>query len=349
MMTILNVVGARPQFVKAGPVSRALEQAGMREILLHTGQHYDDLMSDVIMRDVGLREPDINLAVGSVSHGVQTARILEGVERVLLHQGADAVLTYGDTNSTVAAALAAAKLGVVTAHIEAGLRSFNRSMPEELNRIATDHLSDLLLAPTNTAVTNLAHEGLADRTVLTGDVMVDALRSIDLESVAVPTWAVGDFYVATLHRPANTDDPERLRHILTAFGAVDLPVHLLAHPRLGDRLARTVPDRADTGSLIVHPPLPYGEMLAVLHTSRGLLTDSGGLQKEAFILRTPCATIRDETEWPETLEGGWNVLVGSSLDQLQIHLDRDPAESESKPFGDGDAARRIIEAVISEL
>ncbi len=344
----MNVVGARPQFVKAGPVSRALAESGVQELLVHTGQHYDDLMSDSIMADVGLRQADINLNVGSDSHGVQTARILEGIEAVILERKPEAVITYGDTNSTIAAALAAVKLGVYTGHVEAGLRSFNREMPEEHNRIATDHLSDILLAPTEIAMGHLTDEGLADRSVLTGDVMVDALLSIPLAEIPLPAWAEGDFYTATLHRPSNTDEPERLRSILAALGDVDLPVHLLAHPRLGQRIKGFGLD-SGMGSLHLHEPLPYSAMLRTVSASCGLLTDSGGLQKEAFVLGIPCTTIRNETEWPETLVGGWNVLAGSALDRLSQLVSRRPSADRAAPFGDGHAAKRVVSEVLAHL
>ncbi len=344
MPTIMNVVGARPQFIKAGPVSKALAEVGVDEILVHTGQHYDDLMSDVIMKDVGLRQPDIDLGVGSGTHGEQTARMLERIEKAVLDKRPDAVLTYGDTNSTVAAALAATKLGVFTAHVEAGLRSFNRTMPEELNRLATDHLSDLLFAPTRNAMDHLAREGLASRSILVGDVMVDALRSIDLARVPEPEWAKGDFYVATIHRPSNTDDPARLRAVLQALDGLSLPVHLLVHPRLRARLSAFEIDAA--GSLVIHDPLPYSQMLRVTQASRGILTDSGGLQKEAFILGVRCTTIRSETEWPETLTGGWNILAGDNLGDLPTIVDRDVAAPADEPFGDGKAAHAIIRELV---
>lgn len=348
MPTVMNVVGARPQFVKAGPVSRALSRNNIEEILVHTGQHYDDLMSDSIMADVGLREADFNLGVGSSSHAVQTAGMLEGIEALLLDSRPEAVLTYGDTNSTIAAALAAAKLGVFTAHVEAGLRSFNRAMPEELNRVATDHISDLLLAPTQVAMGHLEREGLSERSVLTGDVMVDALLSIDLESVPKPDWASGAYYTATIHRPSNTDDRERLASILNAFGALPNPVHLLAHPRLTQKMEDF--NLSDLpGSLVIHEPLPYSQMLAVVTSSQGLMTDSGGLQKEAFVLGVPCTTIRDETEWPETLDGDWNVLAGSRLAELPSLVERDPRSHRGDPFGDGKAAERIVEEVSTHI
>lgn len=344
-MLIMTVVGARPQFIKAGPVSRAILGQGHVELLVHTGQHYDEMMSDSIMRDVGLREPDVNLGVGSASHGVQTARMLEGIESTIVEHDPDVVVTYGDTNSTIAGALAASKLGIPTAHIEAGLRSFNRAMPEEMNRIATDHLSDILLAPTQTAVDHLAREGLAERTHLSGDVMVDALRSIDLESVALPDWASGEFMVATVHRAENTDDAHRLRAILEALNRLSTTVHLLAHPRMVERVDRFGIDIRD-GSLEMREPVPYSRMLGLLRSSKGLLTDSGGLQKEAFILGVPCVTLREETEWPETFAGGRNVLAGD-LTELQAVVDREiEHDSSVAPFGQGDAAEQIITTIV---
>jgi UDP-N-acetylglucosamine 2-epimerase (non-hydrolysing) len=300
------------------------------------------------MRDVGLREPDINLGVGSGSHATQTARILQGVETVLLKETPDIVVTYGDTNSTVAGALAATKLGIHTAHVEAGLRSYNREMPEEINRVATDHLSDMLFAPTQNAMDQLAKEGLSARSILTGDVMVDALYSISLDRVETPEWASGGYFVATIHRPSNTDESHRLSAVLEALGGLDLPVHLLAHPRLQRRMQEFGINEGSS-SLRVHDPLPYSQMLGVLASSQGLLTDSGGLQKEAYILGVPCTTIRNETEWPETLVGGWNVLAGERLADLKQIVGRTPAASEQQPFGNGDAARKIVQALVNSL
>jgi len=348
MPVVMNVVGARPQFIKAGPVSLALARAGATELLVHTGQHYDDLMSDAVMADVGLRPADFNLGVGSGSHGAQTARMLEGIEGLIIEHNPDGVVTYGDTNSTVAAALAATKLGVFTAHVEAGLRSFNRAMPEELNRVATDHLSDLLLAPTQTAMAHLDREGLSERSVLTGDVMVDALISIDLNTVEKPDWATGSYFVATIHRPSNTDDPDRLRAVLGALGSLDHPTHLLAHPRLAQRID-DFGLGAGSDQLTIHDPLPYSGMLSVVSDSMGLLTDSGGLQKEAFILGVPCTTIRDETEWPETLNGEWNALAGDRLEMVADLVRRQPTTERDTPFGDGSAAGRVVAEVLTRL
>ncbi len=346
MALIANIVGARPQFIKAGPVSKALAASGLDELLINTGQHYDPIMSDRIMSDVGLRQPDVDLGVGSGSHGVQTARMLERVETVLDDVDASAVIVYGDTNSTLAGALVATKLGILTAHVEAGLRSFNRLMPEEINRVATDHLSDILFAPTETAMAHLAKEGLTERSVLTGDVMVDALHSIDLDEVDTPGWTRDPFYSATIHRAENTDDPKRLRAIVEVLGGLDRPVRLLAHPRLIHRLEAH--DSEPTGSLRIHDSLPYAEMLATVRASQGLFTDSGGLQKEAFILGVPCVTLRSETEWPETLSGSWNVLAEPGDDLVGLmNAVRQP--DTTTPFGDGHAATRIVAALEDRL
>jgi UDP-N-acetylglucosamine 2-epimerase (non-hydrolysing) len=345
--TVANVVGARPQFIKAGPVSRALRAEGLDEILIHTGQHYDPSMSERIMADIGLRKADHDLGVGSGSHAEQTGLILERIEALLVRLRPDVVITYGDTNSTIGAALAAAKLDVLTAHVEAGMRSFNRRMPEEVNRIVTDHVSHLLFAATETAMANLSREGLAQRALLTGDVMIDALRSIDFESVAAPRWAQGDYYVATIHRAENTDHPGRLRSVIESLGRLDHPVHLVAHPRLRKALADSRIKPGD-GRLVVDDPLGYAEMLATVRGARGLFTDSGGLQKEAFILEVPCVTLRTETEWPETLTGSWNVLAAPGDDLTEL-AHREVGAGGDQPFGDGRAAERIAGRLVSML
>jgi len=346
MTLIANIVGARPQFIKAGPISKALATAGFDELLIHTGQHYDPLMSEHIMDDVGLRQPDVNLGVGSGSHATQTSGMLEAIEAVLLDYPIDAVIVYGDTNSTLAGALAATKLGILTSHVEAGLRSFNRRMPEEINRVVTDHLSDLLFAPTENAMSHLADEGLDGRSQLTGDVMVDALHSIDLDQIDTPAWSAEPYYSATIHRAENTDDPARLEAIVEALDRLHLPVRLLAHPRLRKRLMTYGIE--PTRSLQIHDPLPYAEMLATVRASQGLFTDSGGLQKEAFILRVPCVTLRGETEWPETLHGSWNTLAGPE-DDLEGLMSTVRTSETTSPFGDGHAAQRIVSALGERL
>ncbi len=347
-MRILSVVGARPQFVKLAPI--ALAMAGRAEhVIVHTGQHYDDLMSDVFFRDLGIAAPDVNLAVGSGTHGAQTGAMIAGLEPIFERYAPDWVLVYGDTNSTLAAAVVATKVHLPVAHLEAGLRSFNRRMPEEHNRVLTDHASDLLLAPTAVAMQHLAHEGLADRAVLVGDVMTDVLYGVRDRLLADPSQTPsdlpeGEYYVATIHRPDNTDDPARLRGIVEALASLDRPVLLLAHPRLR-ALAERHGMRLDPGAVRLHEPLPYPELVAAVTHSAGVVTDSGGLQKEAFLLRVPTTTIRPETEWTETVDLGWNVLA-NDVDSIAAAVSRSaPPPTDAAPYGDGHAA----EAVVTEL
>ncbi|GGC89841.1 UDP-N-acetyl glucosamine 2-epimerase [Tersicoccus solisilvae] len=348
-MKILSVVGARPQFVKLAPIAKAMEGAA-EHVIVHTGQHYDELMSDVFFRDLGIPAPDVNLGVGSGKHGAQTGTMLAGLEEVLEAQRPDCVLVYGDTNSTLAAALAAVKIHVPVAHLEAGLRSFNRRMPEEHNRVLTDHAADLLLAPTQVAVDHLATEGLADRTVLVGDVMTDVLHAVrDRLTAAEPALpeglTAGGYYVSTIHRPDNTDDPERLGAIVSSLAALDRPVLLLAHPRLAD-LAQRHGIALEQGAIRVSAPLAYPQLVDAARNAAGVVTDSGGLQKEAFLLRVPCTTIRPETEWVETVDLGWNVLVSEDLSTLTATVQRPaPAPTDATPYGDGHAAERTVAAL----
>ena len=351
-MRVVSVVGARPQFVKLAPVAEALTAAGDEHVIVHTGQHYDARMSDVFFADLAIPEPGVHLGVGSGSHGVQTGSMLAALDGVLAEHRPDWVLVYGDTNSTVAGALAGVKLHLPVAHLEAGLRSFNRLMPEEHNRVLTDHAADLLLAPTQVAMDHLATEGLAARSVLVGDVMTDVCLRVrdavadappDLADVPqLPSWAAaGGYVVATIHRAENTDDPKRLRAIVEALGGLDVPVLLLAHPRLVARCAEHGLS-LESGSLHAHPPLNYPEMVrAVLH-SRGVVTDSGGLQKEAYLLGVPCTTLRTETEWVETLQDGWNVL-DADLSLVAAAAARPaPTAPRGQPYGDGAAAPRVV-------
>jgi UDP-N-acetylglucosamine 2-epimerase (non-hydrolysing) len=331
--------------VKLAPIATAM--AGKAEhIVVHTGQHYDELMSDVFFRDLGIPEPDVNLAIGSGAHGAQTGAMLAAIEPVIEKYAPDWVLVYGDTNSTLAAAVASVKLHVPLAHLEAGLRSFNRRMPEEHNRVLTDHAADLLLAPTTVAMDHLAHEGLADRSVLVGDVMTDVLYTVrDRVLAEARTEASGDYYVATIHRPDNTDDPVRLNAIVDQLAGLDRPVRLLAHPRLV-ALAEAAGLDLHRGAIEIAPPLAYPELVAAVMGSAGVVTDSGGLQKEAFLLRVPATTVRPETEWVETVDLGWNVLVGSDLSSLRDAVQRPrPTDTEAAPYGDGHAAQRVVQVL----
>lgn len=346
-MKLVTIVGARPQFVKAAPVSRALAARGVAEVLVHTGQHYDPELSDVFFEQLALRRPDYNLGIGSASHGAQTGRMLEAIEGVLLAERPEWALVYGDTNSTLAGALAAAKLGVPVAHVEAGLRSFNRAMPEEINRVVADHLAALLFCPTEAAVRNLAAEGITQGVHLVGDVMYDsALYNLRLaEGRPSPLAAIGvaerDYYLATLHRPVNTNDPARLRALIEELARLDAPVVLPLHPRTAKALD-AAGIAANRGSLRPIGPASYLDMLMLERHARAIITDSGGVQKEAYFFGVPCITLRAETEWVETVEIGWNVLVDADAARLREAVARARAwDGSGAPFG-GQGARRNL-------
>ncbi len=350
-MKVLSVVGARPQFVKLAPVAAALARSGDEHVIVHTGQHYDSRMSDVFFADLAIPDPDVHLGVGSGSHGVQTGAMLAALDGVLDAQRPDWVLVYGDTNSTIAGALCAVKMHLPIAHLEAGLRSFNRLMPEEHNRVLTDHAADLCLAPTTVAMEHLAREGLAERAVLVGDVMTDICLTVR-DAVAgrpAPLPAgfdpSGGFVVATIHRAENTDDPVRLRAVVAALADMPLPVLLLAHPRLVARCAEFGIE-VGQGRLATVPPYPYPDMVAVVAAADAVVTDSGGLQKEAYLLATPCTTVRTETEWPETLVDGWNVLLPGLEDLPATALRTPPTSAPGTPYGDGQAAARVVETLL---
>lgn len=322
-MKVVTVVGARPQFIKAAPVSRELRKA-RTEILVHTGQHYDDAMSAVFFRELDIPEPDYNLGVGSGSHGEQTGEMLKRIEAVLVEEHPDWVLVYGDTNSTLAGALAAAKLHIPVAHVEAGLRSFNRRMPEEINRVLTDHLSTLLFCPTPTAVENLRREGITQGVHAVGDVMQEALlwaaerartQSTILERLGVQEKG---YLLVTVHRAENTDDPARLEAILEAFAQIAEPIVFPIHPRTQARVEMfNLKSRLERiAHLQVIPPVGYLDMVRLEQAARTILTDSGGIQKEAYWLGVPCITLREETEWIETVEAGANVLVGTNTTRI---------------------------------
>lgn len=356
-MQFLTVVGARPQFIKAALLSAELRKTHS-ECLVHTGQHYDDNMSDVFFRELDIPAPDRHLGVGSGPHGAQTGLMLARIEEILLESRPDVVIVYGDTNSTLAGALAAAKLHVPVAHVEAGLRSFNRRMPEEVNRVLTDHISRWCFAPSQTAVDNLAAEGVTRGVHDVGDIMADCVRcfaprakerSQVLERLRL---SPGEYAVATVHRAENTDDPARLASILTALQRLRWPVVFPVHPRTRGAIQRHAVDAGGSDAKEGKPrlerlrciePLGYLDMLQLQQHAAVVLTDSGGMQKEAYWLGVPCVTLRDETEWVETLATGWNRLVGADLAQIV-----EAAESVAQPdaprpvlYGDGFAAARI--------
>ena len=348
-MKVVSVVGARPQFIKAAVLSVALRREH-HEVLVHTGQHYDEPMSQVFFQELELPEPDYNLGVGSGTHGEQTGRMLERIEEVLLEERPDWAIVYGDTNSTLAGALAAVKLGIRLGHVEAGLRSGDRRLPEEVNRIVADHCSDLLFCPTVTAVNNLRHEGIAVGVHPVGDVMCDSLllhlpvaqeRSDVLARLGL---SPGAYYLATIHRAANTDDPARLASILEGLGRLDGPVIFPMHPRTRKAAAAAALTMGD--GLMAVDPVGYIDMLVLEKNARCVLTDSGGVQKEAYLLAVPCVTLREETEWPETLDNGWNVLAGTDPERIVAAAGRPAPKGEpTRCFGDGHAAERIVKAL----
>lgn len=344
MKKIVTIVGARPQFIKAATVSRAIASRNdVTEVIVHTGQHYDANMSDIFFDELLIPRPDHHLGVGGGNQGAMTGRMLEALETVMLGEKPDLVLVYGDTNSTLAGALAAAKLHIPVAHVEAGLRSFNRRMPEEINRILTDHASDLLFVPTETAMTNLRNEGLGDgRARIVGDVMYDA-SLFYRERARAPDWASAmrldksDFILATVHRAENTDDPVRLRNILQGLARAGLPVILPLHPRTRNRITTlgiTIPE----GVLVVDP-VGYLEMIWLEVHCQLVATDSGGVQKEAYFFGKPCVTLRDETEWVELVESGWNVLAGADAEEIsKAIVQAKRPEGDNKFYGTGEAA-----------
>jgi UDP-N-acetylglucosamine 2-epimerase len=345
---IVSIVGARPQFIKAAAVSRQLRQRH-REILVHTGQHYDYQMSGIFFDGLEIPAPDVNLGVGSGPHGAQTGAMLAAIEEVLITERPDFLLVYGDTNSTLAGALAASKLGVPIVHVEAGLRSFNRSMPEEINRVVTDHLSDLLLCPSDVAVSHLATEGITRNVHQVGDVMLDVLNwAAERSQANTPAMlnrlrvTARSYLLATVHRGENTDDVARLSAIIAAFNAVDEPVLFPVHPRTRKAITAAGCHLASHIQLI--DPLSYVDMTALTRSARLVLTDSGGLQKEAYWMGVPCVTLRDETEWVETVGCGWNRLVGSDTARI-VDAVRSFAPAGPQPmlYGDGQAAGRCVE------
>jgi len=357
VIRLINVVGARPQFIKLGPIQRAITAANqegaapvIEELVAHTGQHYDAAMSDRFFSELELRPPDVNLGVGSGSHGVQTAAMLTGLEQMFAAEQPDLVVTYGDTNSTLAGALAASKLNVPVAHVEAGLRSFNRRMPEEINRILTDQISDLLFCPTETGVQNLANEGVRDGVFLTGDVMCDSVHfNLELarrrsDAIGRHSLTPGAYVLATIHRAENTDDPARLNAIVDALEtiAAEHPVVLPLHPRTQAALAAAARTLA---RVQVIEPVGYLDMILLEAEARAIVTDSGGVQKEACLHGVPCVTVRDETEWTETVETGWNLIAGADPERIvQATLELPHARGPS-PYGVGDAATQIVQII----
>jgi len=391
-MKIINIVGARPQFVKLAPILKAIEKHNaenpdnkITEVLVHTGQHYDYEMSQIFFDELGLKDPDYHLGVGSGTHAYQTGEILKRTEEVLLKEKPDLVMVYGDTNSTLAGALAAVKLHIPVAHVEAGLRSFNRKMPEEINRVLTDHISSLLFCPTKTAVENLRREGIEKGVHLVGDVMYDAvllylslaekksniLERLNLEAKSYALATVHraentdesgqksnilerlnleakSYALATVHRAENTDESGRLEGILKGLEGIaknGLPVVFPVHPRTRKRIKEA---GFSISGIMLIDAVSYLDMLILEKNARVILTDSGGVQKEAFFFKVPCVTLRDETEWVETVEAGWNTLAGCEPERIQVALSNStflkPVE-DSNPFGNGNSAYKIVKVI----
>lgn len=351
MKKIVTVVGARPQFVKAAPVSRVLREM-FREVLVHTGQHYDHNMAGIFFDELKIPKPDYNLGIGSGPHGKQTGEMLKKIEEVLLNEKPDAVLVYGDTNSTLAGSLTAGKMHIPVIHVEAGLRSFNKKMPEELNRILTDHMSSLLFTPTDAAVKNLSNEGITNDVINVGDVMYDAVlyntriaeRKYEIEQIA--GIQENNYILATVHRAENTDDYDRLKAIFESLDSLDVPVVLPLHPRTRKRLDESGLLSLVTESATIQTlePVSYLEMLCLEKHAKAIVTDSGGMQKEAYFCKVPCFTLRDETEWIETVETKWNTLV----DPLERGSLKKSINDFAEPdyvmdlYGDGNAAEKIV-------
>lgn len=363
-MKMITVVGARPQFIKAAAVSRAIEEHNrlassdsqrISETIIHTGQHFDENMSDIFFRELQIPKPDFNLGVNSLSHGAMTGQMLEKIEKILTASSPDWVLVYGDTNSTLAGALAAAKLHIPVAHVEAGLRSFNRKMPEELNRILTDHVSTFLFCPTKTAVKNLSSEGIKDGVKLVGDVMFDVFLFyhgiIDNKSSIFKELGIEkkEYYLATVHREENTDDQDRLYSILKSFeeiGTPTCPVVFPMHPRTRKKVAVNKLSANANGSVIFVDPVGYLEMIALEAQAITIFTDSGGVQKEAYFASVPCVTLRNETEWIETVEEGVNIVAGTEKQRILEsfkYISTKTCNFNAGLFGDAESSKKIVQ------
>ncbi|MCB0836907.1 MAG: UDP-N-acetylglucosamine 2-epimerase (non-hydrolyzing) [Bacteroidetes bacterium] len=352
MPHILTIVGARPQFIKAAVLSRVFSaDASFKETLVHTGQHYDYNMSDVFFEELEMAPPAYNLGIGSGSHGAQTGKMMVDLEAVILKEKPDCVLIYGDTNSTLAGSMVAAKLHIPVAHVEAGLRSFNKKMPEEINRITTDHVSTFLFCPTQTAVDNLKNENIQKGVYLSGDVMYDSVlfyaqkASNILDQLKLQTE---NYALVTVHRAENTDDPVRLKAIFSALGKSGLPCVLPAHPRLKSYLDKYGIQPAANLSLV--DPVSYLDMIQLEKNAKMIITDSGGVQKEAYFFHRPCITMRDETEWVETVSAGWNKIVGADEKAIIEAITRfTPPDSHPDFYGEGNAGEKIAEVIKNHL
>lgn len=349
-MKIVTILGARPQFIKAAPVSRVLRKKHI-EMIIHTGQHYDANMSDIFFEELNIPKPDYHLGVGSGSHGKQTGEMLIKIEEIVLKEQPDYVLVYGDTNSTLAGALVAAKLHIPVIHVEAGLRSFNKKMPEEINRIMTDHVSEFLFCPTDTAVENLKNENITRNVINVGDVMYDAVlynkelaqrKSTILSDLGLEAK---QYHLITIHRAENTDDLQNMKNILEAFAQIEETKVWPIHPRTKHKLAAYGLSVEKIPNLKVIEPVGYLDMLTLESNAKKIITDSGGVQKEAYFMQVPCVTVREQTEWVETLETEANILVGTDVEKIVAAVKKEVRPVYSDVFGDGKAAEKIVEAI----
>lgn len=352
-MKVLTVIGARPQFIKAATVSNKIRKNNNTEILVHTGQHYDNNMSDIFFDELGIPKPDYNLSIGSSNHGHQTGSMLIALEEIYLKEKPDIVLVYGDTNSTLAGSLCASKLLIPVAHVEAGLRSFNKAMPEEQNRILTDHISDLLFTPTQTAVDNLKAENITNGVYNVGDVMYDAINLFKERAKEVSTITEdlgldkGSYILSTIHRAENTNSQERLTSIVNGLNECGQKIVLPLHPRTKKYIDQYGLKLGDNIKII--DPVGYLEMVSLQENACKIVTDSGGVQKEAYFLKKPCITMRDETEWVETVNNGWNVLVGSDSNKIIGAITNfNPTGTPPSAFGNGDTSTLITDIIFKK-
>lgn len=351
-MKIISIVGARPQFIKLAPLSREMRRH-FDEIIIHTGQHYDVNMAELFFQDLSIPIADYNLGIGSGSHGKQTAAMISSIEDVLKKELPDTVIVFGDTNSTLAGVLAAVKMHIPIIHVEAGLRSFNREMPEEVNRVVADHVSDHLFAPTSTAFNNLRKEGLEDRSYLTGDIMVDALfdsldRAKERKDLLTTIGVIANhYYLLTLHRPYNVDDGKRIAKLLEELAQLDYPVVFAVHPRTKSILEKYSISVDKKIELI--DPVGYLDFLCLQYYSKKIITDSGGIQKEAFLISKPCITLRTETEWVETVEEGWNLLVNPNTLNLKESISTFSPKGESKNVFGSNVAKNMVNIIINTI
>ncbi|MEO1262873.1 MAG: UDP-N-acetylglucosamine 2-epimerase (non-hydrolyzing) [Bacteroidota bacterium] len=348
---IIAIIGARPQFIKHAPIDLAFKKYAdfFQLVTIHTGQHYDHNMSQVFFEQLEMSPPDFMLHVGSASHGAQTGRMMEKIEEIVQTEQPDGILVYGDTNSTLAGSLVGSKLHIPVIHVEAGLRSFNKKMPEEINRILTDHVSALLFVPTDPAIENLKKEGITKGVIKTGDIMYDMLRIAQSAGVIEKAADADQYYLTSIHRPYNTDSSARLIEILGTLNSLNFPVKCPLHPRTVNLAKKFDIDLNSFKNLKIIPPVSYFENMNLMANAKAVLTDSGGMQKEAYFLKKQCITLRPETEWVETLEHGWNTLVFHHLTEIKTALEKTPGNYDEKLYGTGNARFEILESLKNYL